>query len=438
MSKSRKKDAQSKKHKRTFTVILMIMVSVVLIMAVIYGFWFLYKAYKASFYPEDVLQHETLISPHLMEADAFANLGDIAETVSKSGYAIYPTEDEQQFNYDLDLYAKIGTSISSDGYLYIARGSGDIQADICSYINDYYPFTGSVTPVYKDVRYEEGYENGYQAVYSAGTLNASNFFKKNDFHVTAIEYLVKSDLYTVFIYVSTDITDMQGSVALIKNVAQAAFVGCRTDSDSAGNNASVENRTGQEIAETEVSEETASETAQPDNGVSESAGISTDINAGIDTWAQEYAKSGGVGDGTAPNFRVDGDITTYDITSKIDKDGYPEVVFIAQASKGTPIRAVLFNPSMNAYYEPSRYNEADGKYYFYVQNPEQGIWRCALQLSGETEFCTLIWHEITTDEERDLYLNGPAPVQIDEEAFENGEDFRLDRASDTGVELELQ
>lgn len=340
------------------------------------------QQYILSYYPENVLDSSEFMGEEMTD-EYFMELIDIAEELEGKGITLYPTSNNQVFNYSSEVWATLRCNKGS-GVIVIAEGSGNIQEDISKYITYYYHFIGNVEPVYTEFRYEAGYDNGYGAEYSSGRLSTGNFFKRKDLHIVALEYTLRSDKKGLFVYATDSYTELDDCLKVLQLIQEAAVK---------GNGISL---VSEEEADLKI--ENATITVSENTIKEENTDIQSDImNSSDQEWITAYASAGGLSEDGSPVRNMEGNLSTMECSVTLNQN-FERVMFVYQCVDGVPVHAVLFSPNFSTYYKPVRYDKSDGKYYFYVENPVQGMWRGVLQIENSEEYGVLNYYEVSEEE----------------------------------------
>lgn len=408
---------ESKKSKLQISFFILAAVFI-LILLLIVGY-LLFQEYQKTFYPKDVLEKTTDEESTYMQSSHFRSLYHVALDLSSVGFEIYPYDTSDQiYHYDSKVYNRIFHNLSEGSVFLIGRGTGDIVDDVVADTEYLYSFLGDVEPEYTEVHRESGYYNHYQAVFSTGRLTPNNFFRKGDFYISSMEFRIKEDLWVLFIYTADDVTDLKRSTDLIKSMANSMFQGADVAEDEENDSAETGDGAQTKSAPEEDTKKTPGDTSYNNATIKDMVKTDIAFNENVDEWAVAFAKETDLAhaDYNDMDEPVSG-VKQFLTVTQLQSNTTREICFVAKVKSGKPLHAVLFSPDGMSYYEPTRYEES-GEYYFYVTNPENGIWKCVLEIQDcDENIVSLNWHGITSDEDRDYYLLPAAPY-VTEKALE--------------------
>lgn len=387
----------------------------------------LHRVYIQSHYPIDVLD-DTCLMPQYMDSKQFKELVHVSEDVQQEAFTLYSKDNETSLNYESDVYARIGSNVG-DGTIVIAHGTGDIHKSIGQYISACYEFIGGASiKTFDELVYEQGYHGGYAAEYSGGKADIANFFLQDGLHLTAIEYQVRDGEYLVLIYASSEYKEMEQATLLLKAVGSSLLEG-NGEVYLPGEITTLQNST-VSLPKTEDSKASEPESLVLEQEPTEDNVTLEDINSDNGTWIETYAENGGLSTMGEPVREEEGDMTTMECTATVTRD-YEQLMFVYQCIDGIPMEAILFSPDFSQYYEPVRYDSSDGKYYFFVKQPQQGLWRGVLKLKDCKEYGILNYYHVT-DEEAEIFGNSVSDLEVKDVLEDTVED-----ADSDGIELEI-
>lgn len=179
-------------------------------------------------YPREILV-ETDFSAFTktMPSDNYLPLREIAERIADNGNGplLFPKKNKTTYDYEGTVLTSLTTNTGS-GCFYMAQGTGNIQEDIISHINDYYIFMGKVSPSYDEKVFETGNMNNFSASYSSGYLNTGNLFKEKGFYVSAFECVATESGKFLFVaYVTEDSKELKEQLETLCKITTYALEG---------------------------------------------------------------------------------------------------------------------------------------------------------------------------------------------------------------------
>lgn len=221
----RKAEPETKKAslKRTIGLLVLALCGIALLIACIVSM--MVQDYRLSQYPKDFFGAQDDVLSLYSQQDTYTlrTLPETAILLGEQRVSIYPYETAQQYDFSNDMYAKVITDLS--GKLYIAKGSGDIKADIESYTESYFDFIGKLEPVYTAKYSGSGRTSaGAYASWTSGNLDSGNVFFREDIYVAAVSIHLQEEEYVTIIYASSDVDGFFESGALLESFANLAVI----------------------------------------------------------------------------------------------------------------------------------------------------------------------------------------------------------------------
>lgn len=334
-----------------------------------------------SLYPSGVLNAE-MMNGFTRTQYTFGKLSDIAVIMEEKGMKIYPVKGYEKMDIQADVMAIVKSN--QDGILVMAKGSGSVVDDIETYLPYYNEFVGKVSGNLTEKNHESGIENGFLAEYVTGYIKVKNLFNSNNIYVAAIEYTFNPDLQVCMIFSADSLSKLEGGVESIKAFVAAAV--STAPEDPADTN---------EQKETDTIQEKNTEQDETEL-IEKSYEMDISVAGGFDDFAREYVKSGGLGNGESVR-REKENISLVECTANVSRSS-EHMIFSFSYVDGNPLQVILLAPDGQTYYSPDRYIEKDKKFLFYLDNPQIGMWRAAIQLEDSKEYAFLTYYEITKEE----------------------------------------